>query len=88
MRLMAEGTIGLTTGSTVTLCPGLVGAGAMLWVGPGDANAAVARIGKAAAPQIPVEASNIRGFTLPESDPGAMVALGSTGDILRYAVWG
>lgn len=84
MRLVAEGTVGMT-GSNVPV--GITVGGSLVYLAPVTTNGATIRVGKTT-PQLAVVPTDEKGFTIPESDPQGLIAIGTSGDILRYAVWG
>ncbi len=86
MRILAEGSTTMT-GSAVTLCTGFTGVGVRVWVGAGDSNAAIVRIGVTTL-ELCLDITDKKGFEIQQSDPGALKANGTNGDVVRWVVWG
>ena len=63
--------------------------GFQIWVGSGSTanNASGIRVG-VTTPQLYIDPYDLKGVTIPESNPSRLVAKGTAGDILRFAVFG
>lgn len=84
--IIAEGSLTLN-GGTQTLCSGVTGTCAKVWFGAGDANVAGARIGRVTL-NLYLDPADKRGFMVDEMSPGLLKVVGTSGDVVRWAVWG